>query len=48
MPKWLPDLLAVLALALVATGVALIWVPAAFIVAGLGLGLIAWRLGVTS
>jgi len=47
MPGWLPDLLVFIALALVTAGIALIHVPAALIVCGLGLAVIAWRLGVS-
>lgn len=47
MPGWLPDLLVFLALALVTAGVALINLPIALIVCGLGLAIIAWRLGVS-
>lgn len=37
-------LLELIALALIVVGVALIYIPAAFIAAGAGLGVYAWRL----
>lgn len=42
--KILTTVLELLALALIVTGVALIWIPAAFIAAGVGLGAIAWAI----
>lgn len=39
------DVLLLVALALVVIGVALIFVPAAFIAGGVGLAGIAWRIG---
>lgn len=43
MPEWLTTLLDLAAAGLVVAGVALIFAPAAFIVAGVLLGLVSWR-----
>lgn len=43
MRKWLTTALDLCGASLIVAGVALIWVPAAFLVAGAGLLLISWR-----
>lgn len=43
MRKWLTTALDLAGAMLIVAGVALVWMPAAFIVAGAGLLLISWR-----
>jgi hypothetical protein len=43
MPGWVTTILDVVAAALIVAGVAMIFVPAAFIVAGLLVGLASWQ-----